>query len=409
MFLIVGSKGLQGQAESVLGVSLDKSNKIRCGNWEEDVLSEKQIEYAANDALVGVDIFMNLILAKMLNRKPDIDVEDIFSAVNEEEFWSLARSLIQGTVDAGFVGPLNSKNPAYRVPLPTTDDMEELSGDIKVKDKETRAYVLRQRPLYYNCYLLAPDGESLCTCDIKKAEWYIEKGLADKVNDDPFTVQLRFEPAGRPTSKDDYYLQEKENVCVVCGSKESYVRKQVVPKEYRRYFPPSLKDHASHDVLLLCMSCHVRSTQYDTVLRYQLADECNAPIDMGSGTKQLSDHDLQKVRSAARALLNPKANIPEFRKTELKKVLEDFYGTSDFSPEILQQAAEIEYRVDNKDYAPHGKLVVRFIEKNGGLHMFEKRWRQHFVKTMKPQFLPKNWSIHHRHERHDMLTHVYNK
>jgi hypothetical protein len=28
----------------------------------------------------------------------------------------------------------------------------------------------------------------------------------------------------------------------------------------------------------------------------------------------------------------------------LKKVLEDFYGTSDFSPEILQQAAEIEYR-----------------------------------------------------------------
>ena len=75
---------------------------------------------------MGVDIFINLILAKMLNRKPDIDVEDIFSAVNEEEFWSLARSLIQGTVDTGFVGPLNSKNPAYRVPLPTTDDMEEV-------------------------------------------------------------------------------------------------------------------------------------------------------------------------------------------------------------------------------------------------------------------------------------------
>lgn len=91
-----------------------------------DVFGIFQIEYAANDALVGVDIFMNLILAKMLNRKPDIDVEDIFSAVNEEEFWSLARSLIQGTVDTGFVGPLNSKNPAYRVPLPTTDDMEEV-------------------------------------------------------------------------------------------------------------------------------------------------------------------------------------------------------------------------------------------------------------------------------------------
>lgn len=67
------------------------------------------------------------------------------------------------------------------------------------------------------------------------------------------------------------------------------------------------------------------------------------------------------------------------------------------------------FRVDNKAYAPHGKLVVRFIENNGGLHMFEKRWRQHFVNTMKPQFLPKNWSIHHKHERHDMLTHVTHK
>jgi hypothetical protein len=62
----------------------------------------------------------------MLNRKPDIDVEDIFSAVNEEEFWSLARSLIQGTVDTGFVGPLNSKNQANIVPrrkLDYTDDL----------------------------------------------------------------------------------------------------------------------------------------------------------------------------------------------------------------------------------------------------------------------------------------------
>jgi hypothetical protein len=51
-----------------------------------------------------------------------------------EEFWSLARSLIQGTVDTGFVGPLNSKNPAYRVPLPTTGDMELEEGWIFFAD-----------------------------------------------------------------------------------------------------------------------------------------------------------------------------------------------------------------------------------------------------------------------------------
>ena len=47
--------------------------------------------------------------------------------------------------------------------------------------KDSRAYVVRKRPLYYNCFLLAPDGQQLCVCDVKKAEWYIDKGLAGTV------------------------------------------------------------------------------------------------------------------------------------------------------------------------------------------------------------------------------------
>jgi len=45
----------------------------------------------------------------------------------------------------------------------------------------------RKRPLYYNCQLLAPDGECLTLCDIKKAEWYISKGLGGKV-----TLMIKF-------------------------------------------------------------------------------------------------------------------------------------------------------------------------------------------------------------------------
>lgn len=58
--------------------------------------------------------------------------------------------------------------------------------------------------------------------------------LTEKVKDDPLTVKLNFEPGGRPESEDDYYLQHKENICVVCGSEEMLIKKQVVPKEYRR-------------------------------------------------------------------------------------------------------------------------------------------------------------------------------
>lgn len=35
----------------------------------------------------------------------------------------------------------------------------------------------RKSPLYDNCFLHAPDDQRLCTCDKKKAQWYIDKGL----------------------------------------------------------------------------------------------------------------------------------------------------------------------------------------------------------------------------------------
>ena len=58
--------------------------------------------------------------------------------------------------------------------------------------------------------------------------------IEDKVKDDPVLVQLRFEPAGRPRSDKDYYLQEKENVCVVCGREDTFIKKSVIPREYRK-------------------------------------------------------------------------------------------------------------------------------------------------------------------------------
>ena len=49
----------------------------------------------------------------------------------------------------------------------------------RLKDGK-KAFMARKRPLYYNCRILAPDGACLTTCDIRKAEWYIAKGLAGR-------------------------------------------------------------------------------------------------------------------------------------------------------------------------------------------------------------------------------------
>jgi hypothetical protein len=45
--------------------------------------------------------------------------------------------------------------------------------------------------------MVAPDGALLSNCDMKKAMWYIERELGDKISDSPFTIKLRFEPNGR--------------------------------------------------------------------------------------------------------------------------------------------------------------------------------------------------------------------
>lgn len=159
----------------------------------------------------------------------------------------------------------------------------------------------RSSPLYQNCLLLAPDGELLCTCDKRKADWYVNKNLATVVAETPsYTVRLKFEPAGRAVGQvGQYYLQVKENKCVVCGETESYLRKNVIPREYRKYFPSNyrrsiflkknkkiilfffvaiMKDHTSHDVLLLCPRCHQHCNGSDLHLRHKLATLCDAPF-----------------------------------------------------------------------------------------------------------------------------------
>lgn len=78
----------------------------------------------------------------------------------------------------------------------------------------------------------------LSTCDDRKAMWYVNKGIGELISEDPLTVRLKFEPAGRAVGETGKYYQiAKENQCVVCGDKTEYIRKNVVPREYRKYFP----------------------------------------------------------------------------------------------------------------------------------------------------------------------------
>ena len=75
-----------------------------------------QIEYAALDALVGVDIFTHLVLAKMQGSKPSV-TEDMIGQCYSDEFWETARSLCQGIVDVQY-----KQKGSKDIPKPASSD-----------------------------------------------------------------------------------------------------------------------------------------------------------------------------------------------------------------------------------------------------------------------------------------------
>ncbi|NXN13705.1 EXD2 protein, partial [Indicator maculatus] len=394
---------LRSLAEKVLNCSLDKSPHVRCSNWEAEELAQDQVLYAARDAQVSVALFLHLLGFASL---PDGE--------NSVAAWEKALGKCRGLVDIPFRGRRSGstgeeKSGEGRSPQKTKSRKTWMngqpSGSQQVRDPRRQkrkplgvGYSARKSPLYDNCFLHAPDGQPLCTCDHKKAQWYLDKGIGELVSTDPFVVKLRFEPSGRPESQVDYYLTVKENLCVVCGKRESYIRKNIVPHEYRKHFPVQMKDHNSHDVLLLCTSCHAISNYYDNLLKQQLAEEFSAPIGSEEGVRLLEDPLRRQVRSGARALLNADS-LPEPRRAELLQCIKDFFNTEAVTPEMLQEAAGLETRICNESYMPHGLKVVQCFARGGlrSLMQLERRWRQHFLDSMQPKHLPEQWSVDHNH------------
>ncbi|NWR29150.1 EXD2 protein, partial [Tachuris rubrigastra] len=397
---------LKSLAEKVLNCPLDKSPHVRCSNWEAEELAQDQVLYAARDAQVSVALFLHLLGFAGLPATSEGE--------NSVAAWEKALGKCRGLVDIPFRGRKSGstgeeKSGDGHSPQKTKNRKSWLngqpSGNHQVRDPRRQkrkplgvGYSARKSPLYDNCFLHAPDGQPLCTCDRKKAQWYLDKGIGELVSTDPFVVKLRFEPSGRPESQVDYYLTVKENLCVVCGKRESYIRKNVVPHEYRRHFPIQMKDHNSHDVLLLCTSCHAISNYYDNHLKQQLAEEFGAPIGSEEGVRLLEDPLRRQVRSGARALLNADS-LPDPRRAELLQSIKDFFNAEAVTPEMLQEAAGLETRICNESYMPHGLKVVQCFAKGGlrSLMQLERRWRQHFLDSMQPKHLPEQWSVDHNH------------
>lgn len=243
--------------------------------------------------------------------------------------------------------------------------------------------VKKDRKIYGNWTVESPEGHSMFRCDLKKANWYLNRNLAKVVGE--LTIRLTFTPNGLGNNGKTFGLGQMENKCVNCGSEEYLTRHHIVPYCYRRHFPDKLKNHNFHDVMSLCTDCHEHyEINFAKKLKDQLSSEYNAPI--GGYLKKLDSSKL-RLSKMAKALLKHSEDMPKDRYEEISTFIKEALDISELTTEILQSIT-----IDKKEVIElsHGQLVVSQIE---DFQEFTLRWRKDFVNNMDLKYIPKDWDL----------------
>lgn len=360
--------GLASLCRSVLGKVLPKDHAIRCSNWGE-ALSEEQIFYAACDATVAVDIATKLY---ELHREPSHDPQAFCSDLVDR--LKLPRQ----------------KNLGRPGETPQVSFADLTRSEDKVRT--------RSKPLYDSCLQLAPDGTPLAYVPRKRAEWYVQKGLAILVSEDPFEFQLLFEPKAKSSGETCL----RENRCASCGKDdlEILVRFNVVPHAFRTLLVSEMESRSHHDILLLCKSCFVVASAAASRRRERLFKEHDISV---LRSRYIVDLGLKKASQAAHLLLQ--GRLPADVTASKLALVRAALGRKELdaiSQKDLVAASQLESRfVDQAWRSPEEQLVSKLALSVGSGYQercqeFVVCWRKEFVHALKPKCLPVGWSVNHR-------------
>lgn len=440
-----GLKGLAGH----VGIPVGKEHAVRVSDWQGDRLTDAQVQYAAEDALIALLIFQRLTATPSASSSLHWAFRDgrLGGWNGAAHPWHECPHLMD--VKFKIICTTKTKNSNSTAGAGSSMRGDESSeeregsaaarggggevvrngGDVvkkwnKGKLKDPSRMEARQSELYHNIMLLDPNGNQLCNIKRDRVTWYISRGLADLRHKDhcpalsdtrlqcacsqdaDMAVQLRFEPKGRGHEGNEYYLAPKKNECVVCAADTSLLRYSVVPHYYRRHMPEYLKSRSSHDIVLMCVSCHQIASFHADTLRAQLAQECGIPRHVSTPKE---DADRKRARSYATALLSARAeNIPRTRRIEMFRTLRVFQkarageaggeGEEEMEDNILREIANLTCvdKTQNEEEGGGGQLVSQghlsqghlIVAAQRDLHIFIRRWRRHFIESMQPQYLP---------------------
>ena len=232
------------------------------------------------------------------------------------------------------------------------------------------------------------------------------------------------------------------------------VRHYVVPYAYRKRFPSKFKTHLPHDIVLLCIDCHTMMEQATKIYKTDTYEQLYRPNPDYQHTFQpmITDHYLKKLKSSARALLFHKQKLPKQRIDSYEALVRDYLSSSskkknvtnnknttgihndisensatiaatadadaataycattsatnnyassssnnnnNISDTVLRELVEtIVTEQPNPNYVPIQDLVLHHkLQTDNDIRQFVMEWRQFFVDTLQPRYLPVGWNV----------------
>lgn len=242
----------------------------------------------------------------------------------------------------------------------------------------------KKQELYGNYRVYSPDDILMFKTSKKKYDWYLRRGLAEEFEER--AIRLNFTPAGygdaTPYTRQDHVAQ-----CVVCGTDEELTKHHVVPTCFRKHLPPWYKDHNMHDVVVICVDDHTAYEEHATMIKHRLLEEHD--LTQGKslvGCSKVPD-PMREAYKIASALTHNYDKIPEDRRAAKLQRLEEIIGHETSTEEILELSTSYVSR-----FQPDFAAVVANVD----VEEFVRMWRQDFIDTMEPQFMPLHWDIEYK-------------
>jgi len=240
---------------------------------------------------------------------------------------------------------------------------------------------------YSNIKMISPEGVLMCRLSERRAQWYLDRGLA--TSDGTGSIRLTFTPNGLGANGHTFYTSAHLDICVVCGRTEALSRHHCVPHCFRKHFPDEYKVHNWHDIVLLCDDCH---NGYEEVAQLVKNDMLQIPEEEWQQRK-----DKLRAIKNAHTLVYHLDLIPESKKEHIRASLSEYLGVDRITDDQI-----IELALQDRPCLLTDEDWKRVVDNVEDLDVFVRWWRQHFLDTMTPEYLPQGWSVDSPTTRHDL-------